>query len=111
MDNQVIDPIAFRHSIAYVMQDNTLLSTATPRESIAFSARLRLPSSYTSEMINTKVNDVLIHLGLTECADRRIGNILNKGISGGEMKRTSVGVEIITEPNVSWESCCCLSLS
>jgi ABC-type multidrug transport system ATPase subunit len=39
-------------------------------------------------------------LGLTECADVLIGNELIKGISGGQRKRTSVAVEIITEPSL-----------
>lgn len=37
-------------------------------------------------------------LGLTHCADTIVGGALLKGISGGERKRTSVGVELVTKP-------------
>jgi len=37
-------------------------------------------------------------LGLNHCADTCIGGPLLKGISGGERKRTSVGVELVVKP-------------
>lgn len=39
-------------------------------------------------------------LGLTSCADTKVGNNFIKGISGGERKRTSIGVELITNPSI-----------
>lgn len=39
-----------------------------------------------------------IVLGLTHCADTIVGGALIKGISGGERKRTSVGVELVVKP-------------
>lgn len=83
------------------MQDDALMATATPREALRFSANLRLPSSLTSEEIEKKVEMFLSALGLTDCADVIIGGALIKGISGGQRKRTSVGVELITDPTVS----------
>ena len=43
-------------------------------------------------------------LGLLVCADVMIGGPLIKGISGGQKKRTSVGIELITNPAVSHKS-------
>ncbi len=83
------------------MQDDALMATATPREVLTFSANMRLPASYSKETIEKIVNECLVNLGLTECADRMVGGALIKGISGGERKRTSVGVELITSPIVS----------
>jgi ABC-type multidrug transport system ATPase subunit len=97
----VINPVAFRKNIAYVMQDDALMPTATPREALRFSASLRLPSTMTSEDIEKRVTTLLDYLGLVDCADVIIGGALIKGISGGQRKRTSVGVEIITDPTVS----------
>ena len=37
---------------------------------------------------------------LNKCQNTRIGGPLVKGISGGERKRTSIGVELITDPNL-----------
>jgi ATP-binding cassette, subfamily G (WHITE), eye pigment precursor transporter len=39
-------------------------------------------------------------LGLLACKNTRIGGATVKGISGGERKRTSIGYELITEPNL-----------
>eukprot|EP01038_Epipyxis_sp_PR26KG_P005004 gene5004-6989_t len=95
-----INPVAFRKNIAYVMQDDALLPTATPREALKFSATMRLPGTVTSEKINQLVENLLDELGLMVCADVLIGGALIKGISGGQRKRTSVGVEIITDPKL-----------
>jgi ABC-type multidrug transport system ATPase subunit len=38
--------------------------------------------------------------GLTHCAEAAIGGGLMKGISGGEKKRTSVGVELVCKPSL-----------
>jgi ABC-type multidrug transport system ATPase subunit len=97
---KVINPVAFRRNIAYVMQDDALMATATPREALTFSANMRLPSSYTSAQVTVIVDKLLEELGLTICADVMIGGALIKGISGGQRKRTSVGVELITKPAV-----------
>jgi len=37
---------------------------------------------------------------LTKCQNTKIGGPLVKGVSGGERKRTSIGVELITDPNL-----------
>lgn len=94
----VIDPASFKQNIAYVMQDDALMATATPREALEFSAKLRLPPDTTTEQITLLVDAMLEELGLEGCADVMIGGALIKGISGGQKKRTSVGIEIITSP-------------
>eukprot|EP01034_Spumella_vulgaris_P043032 gene43032-53403_t len=86
-----INPVAYRKNIAYVMQDNAMMATATPREALRFSANMRLPGETTSAEIEDLVTHLLEELGLTVCADVLIGGALIKGISGGQAKRTSVG--------------------
>jgi ABC-type multidrug transport system ATPase subunit len=73
-----INPVAFREHIAYVMQDDSLLATATPREALEFSAQLRLPSTTTKAEIDTIVNHLIVDLGLESCADVMIGGALIK---------------------------------
>lgn len=97
---KLINPVAFRKNIAYVMQDDALLATATPREALRFSANMRLPSTLLESEIDLMVSTCLEDLGLTVCADVMIGGALIKGISGGQRKRTSVGVELITNPTL-----------
>jgi len=96
---KVINPVQFRKQIAYVMQDDALMATATPREAIRFSAALRM-DKLTPEEIEEAVDVTLKSLGIEECADTFIGNAMIKGISGGQRKRTSVGVELITQPSL-----------
>jgi len=43
---------------------------------------------------------VLQRLGLIGCQNTRVGGPMMKGLSGGERKRTSIGFELITEPNL-----------
>jgi ABC-type multidrug transport system ATPase subunit len=95
-----VNPVKYRQNIAYVMQEDTLLATATPREALYFSARLRLPAETTDQDIKETVDSLLEELGLTGCADVMIGGPLIKGISGGQKKRTSVGIELITNPSL-----------
>lgn len=95
-----INPISYRKNIAYVMQEDYLLATQTPREALTFSANLRLPSHLTRDQIDQKVESLLKSLGLKDCADVMIGGELVKGISGGQKKRTSVGIELVTDPTL-----------
>lgn len=89
-----------RKLIAFVAQDDSLQETATPREAIKFSAKLRLPKSTTDEEIDHLAERMLHELGLESCADTFVGGPLLKGISGGERKRTSVGVELVVKPEI-----------
>ena len=100
LDNYTVDPkdINVRKSIAFVAQDDSLQITSTPREAIRFSAKLRLPRTTTEEELDELTTQMLNELGLTSCADTIIGGILQKSISGGERKRTSIGVELVVKP-------------
>lgn len=82
------------------MQDDALMATATPREALYFSANMRLPPDTPKQTLEALVDKMLNDLGLSECADVLVGGPLIKGISGGQRKRTSVGVELITDPAV-----------
>ncbi|XP_012485367.1 ABC transporter G family member 13 isoform X1 [Gossypium raimondii] len=87
-------------SFAYVTQEDILLGTLTVRETITYSAQLRLPSSLTRQDIDGIVEGTITEMGLQECADRLIGNWHLRGISGGEKKRLSIALEILTRPHL-----------
>jgi len=101
-DGAVIKPtkISVRRQIAFVPQEESLQITSTAREAIEFSAKLRLPRSTTDQAIKNLASVMLRELGLVDCADTMIGGGLIKGISGGEKKRTSVGVELVVKPTM-----------
>ena len=98
--NEELGPHAFRSISGYVDQEDTLLSTLTVRESILFSALLRLPESMTTQQKSQRVDDVLEQLGLYHIRDSRIGDSHTRGISGGEKRRVSIGIELVTNPSV-----------
>ncbi|XP_057956183.1 ABC transporter G family member 15-like [Malania oleifera] len=87
-------------AVAYVTQEDILLGTLTIRETIAYSAKLRLPTNLSKEEVNEIVEGTIMEMGLQGCADRLIGNWHLRGISGGEKKRLSIGLEILTRPRL-----------
>jgi len=89
-----------RKMIAYVAQEDALHETSTPREALLFSARLRLPKSMKDEDCREVAERTLIKLGLESCADTLIGGRFLKGISGGEKRRVSIGVELTAKPSL-----------
>ena len=46
------------------------------------------------------MNKLLDEVGLTNVSDVLIGSVMQKTISGGERKRTAIGVELITDPSL-----------
>ncbi|XP_019056036.1 PREDICTED: ABC transporter G family member 15-like [Nelumbo nucifera] len=86
--------------VAYVTQEDVLLGTLTVRETISYSAHLRLPSALSKEEIDQVVEDTIMEMGLQDCADKLIGNWHLRGISGGEKKRVSIALEILTRPRL-----------
>jgi ABC-type multidrug transport system ATPase subunit len=101
MGGSVVRPVDVRSSIAYVMQEDALPAMTTPRELLEMSAMLRLKGEHGSrDKVREQVSHLLRDLRLEKCADTYVGSALFKGISGGEKKRTSVGVELITRPKM-----------
>ena len=100
LSNYTVDPtnIEVRKKIAFVAQDDALQVTATPREAILFSAKLRLPTTMTTKALETLTDRMISELGLQDCSGTVVGGALVKGLSGGERKRTSIGVELVTRP-------------
>lgn len=85
---------------AYVMQQDILIPTLTVRETLRYAAELRLPSPTSQDERQNVVEEVILELGLKECANTRIGNNVHKGCSGGEKRRTSLAVQMLANPSV-----------
>jgi len=85
----------YRRVTGFVPQDDTMIAELTVRENILFSARCRLPrsSEWTDEKIQVHVDAVIDVLGLRECADT-----LSSSVSGGQRKRTNIGMELAMAP-------------
>ncbi|KAL3724977.1 hypothetical protein ACJRO7_030053 [Eucalyptus globulus] len=85
---------------AYVTQDDNLIGTLTVRETISYSARLRLPDHMAQSEKLALVESTIIEMGLQDCADTVIGNWHLRGISGGEKRRVSIALEILMRPRL-----------
>ncbi|CAI9761621.1 unnamed protein product [Fraxinus pennsylvanica] len=86
--------------VAYVTQEDVLLGTLTVRETLTYSAYLRLPTTMSREEVKGIIEGTIIEMGLQDCADRQIGNWQLRGISGGEKKRLSIALEILIRPRI-----------
>ncbi len=93
-----LSPAALRSITGYVDQEDILLPSMTVRESIAFSAKLRLPESMTTAQKMKRVDEIISQLRLSHVANTRIGDSMKRGISGGEKRRVSIGIELVTNP-------------
>eukprot|EP00924_Labyrinthula_sp_SR-Ha-C_P013400 maker-scaffold_5-snap-gene-1.57-mRNA-1 protein AED:0.26 eAED:0.26 QI:181/1/1/1/1/1/2/123/652 len=97
-----MEPKEYRRRVAYVMQDDLLFATATVKESLDFSARLRLPPEIANDVAQREqiVTDLVESLGLTHVQDSIVGSVMLRGISGGERKRVAIGIELVTNPTM-----------
>uniref|UniRef100_A0A8C1ZLS9 ATP-binding cassette, sub-family G (WHITE), member 2a n=1 Tax=Cyprinus carpio TaxID=7962 RepID=A0A8C1ZLS9_CYPCA len=93
-------PPNFKCLSGYVVQDDVVMGTLTVRENLRFSAALRLPKSIRQREKDEKVEKLIQELGLSKVADSRVGTQLIRGVSGGERKRTNIGMELIIDPPV-----------
>jgi len=93
-------PANFKCNSGYVVQDDVVMGTLTVRENLQFSAALRLPTTMTSHEKNERIDKVIQQLGLDKVADSKVGTQFIRGVSGGERKRTSIGMELITDPAI-----------
>ncbi|XP_058199262.1 ABC transporter G family member 15-like isoform X1 [Rhododendron vialii] len=85
---------------AYVTQEDALMGTLTVKETITYSAHLRLPTTLTKDDLNGVIEGTIMEMGLQECSDHVIGNWHLRGISGGEKKRLSIALELLTRPRL-----------
>lgn len=88
----------FARYAAYVMQDDVLYQYFSVREALTFAARLKLKLPEFEQ--DKRIDGILKDLGITHIQNSMIGSAEKKVISGGERKRTSIGVEMITDPSV-----------
>ncbi|KAE9602772.1 hypothetical protein Lal_00049420 [Lupinus albus] len=88
----------FKKLSGYVTQKDTLFPLLTVQETMMFSAKLKL--KLPQEQLCSRVKSLIKELGLDHVAGTRIGDDRIRGISGGEKRRVSIGVEVIHDPRV-----------
>ncbi|XP_035792455.1 ATP-binding cassette sub-family G member 1-like isoform X3 [Anopheles albimanus] len=95
INNEIIDRHRYRQLVAYTAQDVALLPNITLRESLHYAADLKLPKETGEQKKITIVEDVITVLGLQKCA-----NTQAQMLSGGEKKRLSIGMELVSNPQI-----------
>jgi ABC-type multidrug transport system ATPase subunit len=85
----------FRSVLGYVPQDDIIHADLPLEHTLRYAARLRLPSSTGAAGVVAAVADALAAVGLTAQADVRVG-----ALSGGQRKRASIAVELLTDPHI-----------
>ncbi|KAJ8765941.1 hypothetical protein K2173_020457 [Erythroxylum novogranatense] len=83
---------------AYVMQDDLLFPMLTVEETLMFAAEFRLPRSLSKSKKKMRVQALIDQLGLRIAAKTVIGDEGHRGVSGGERRRVSIGIDIIHDP-------------
>jgi ABC-type multidrug transport system ATPase subunit len=85
----------FRSVLGYVPQDDIIHADLALQRTLRYAARLRLPSSASAADVDNAVHKAIDAVGLTDHADVRVGSL-----SGGQRKRASIAVELLTDPHV-----------
>ncbi|KAI8902367.1 P-loop containing nucleoside triphosphate hydrolase protein [Globomyces pollinis-pini] len=95
------DPNRIGSICSFVRQsDDHLLPALTCRETLVFAAKLRLPIEVSESRKIKRAEEVIRLLGLRDCADTIVGNENVKGLSGGERRRLSIGIQMLANPSV-----------
>jgi ABC-type multidrug transport system ATPase subunit/pSer/pThr/pTyr-binding forkhead associated (FHA) protein len=86
---------AVRHNIGYVPQQNIIHMELTVYQALDYAARLRMPPDTTDEERHQRIMEVLNDLDITHRKDTQVSSL-----SGGQQKRVSIGVELLTSPGL-----------
>jgi ABC-type multidrug transport system ATPase subunit len=76
------------------------MPTLTVKETLTYSALLRLPRGMSAAAKASRVQEVMEELGIQHVANSRVGAAGKRGISGGEKRRVSIAQELVTSPSI-----------
>ncbi|KAH9658073.1 ABC transporter domain-containing protein [Citrus sinensis] len=85
---------------AYVTQDDALITTLTVSEAVYYSAQLQLPDTMTKLQKKERAEMTIKEMGLQDAMNTRIGGWGAKGLSGGQKRRVSICIEMLTRPKL-----------
>ncbi len=85
--------------IGYVSQDDLLIEELSVYQNLLYNAKLCF-ANLSNEQIHRQVMEALVNLGIDQRSELRVGNVLEKTISGGQRKRLNIALELIREPAI-----------
>ncbi|MEI6544001.1 MAG: ATP-binding cassette domain-containing protein [Methylococcales bacterium] len=88
----------FRATIGYVPQQDIVHRKITVQHALEYTAHLRLPPDTSDEEINVYIGKVLDKVGLSDKSMQAIDT--PAPLSGGQLKRVSLAVELVANPNI-----------
>jgi ABC transport system ATP-binding/permease protein len=86
---------AIRHNIGFVPQKDIIHMELTVYQALDYAAQLRMPKDTTKAERHQRIMEVMDDLDLAHRKDVQIS-----GLSGGQLKRVSIGVELLTKPGL-----------
>ncbi|OWF35603.1 ABC transporter G family member 14 [Mizuhopecten yessoensis] len=89
-----------RRRLGYVMQDDVFLSNLTLWETLYFTAMVRVSDRIPKQEKLDQIQKIVTALKLQHCLNTVIGDIFQRGLSGGERKRTHIACELLTDPDI-----------
>lgn len=89
--------VYIHNNAKYVVQNDQLLGTLTVQETLEFAASLYISDASKRP---AAVSHVMHMLGLEPHAGTKIGNAFLRGLSGGQIRRVSIGFELIASPRL-----------
>ncbi|MFJ4474241.1 ABC transporter ATP-binding protein/permease [Streptomyces xanthochromogenes] len=89
------DYAELRQRIGLVPQDDILHAQLTVRRALGYAAELRFPQDTEKKERRARVDEVIRELGLEQRVDQPIHSL-----SGGQRKRVSVALELLTKPSL-----------
>ncbi|KAF3780369.1 ABC transporter G family member 16 [Nymphaea thermarum] len=98
LNGEAVGERLMRSISAYVRQDDLLFPMLTVEETLSFAAEFRLPRTLPKEKKQSRVQALIDQLGLRRAAKTIIGDEGHRGVSGGERRRVSIGIDIIHDP-------------
>lgn len=100
VNGAVRDENSFRAISNYVAQEDSLMGSFTVLETLRFSAALSLAKHIDGDEKERRVQKAIVDMGLTSCKDTIVGNLFRKGLSGGQKRRLSIAIELLSRPGI-----------
>ncbi|GJQ14676.1 hypothetical protein GpartN1_g7030.t1 [Galdieria partita] len=97
LDGHPKDAFAFKQDAKYVEQFDHLFSSLTVKETLSYAAQFYCNSE---ECRASRVEDAMEILGLKNQQNVKVGGVFFRGLSGGQKRRLSVGVELVSAPRL-----------